>query len=50
MITIKVIKNNEITNQATFENQELADIWLKKELENESFGEVGTFNIKVEYI
>lgn len=49
MIIIKVIKNNEITNQASFETQAEADIWLEKELTNKSFGETGSFQIKVEY-
>jgi hypothetical protein len=49
MIIISVYKNNQITNQASFENQLDADIWLNQELENKSFGEPGSFEIKVEY-
>jgi hypothetical protein len=49
LITIKVIKDNEVTNQGSFETQAEADIWLEKELKNNSFGEPGSFQIKVEY-
>ena len=50
MIIIQIVKNNEITNQASFDTQSDADVWLKKELDNKSFGESGTFEIKVEYV
>lgn len=49
MIQINIIKNNQITNSATFNSEQEADIWLKRELENNSFGEPGSFEIKVEY-
>lgn len=49
MIVISIVKNNEITNQASFQTQADADIWLEKELENKSFGEPGSYQIKVEY-
>jgi hypothetical protein len=49
VINVLVIKNNEITNQASFQTQAEADAWLNRELTNNSFGEPGTFKIKVEY-
>lgn len=49
MLTIKIFKNNILTNQASFRTQELADTWLNEQLENKSFGELGSFQVKVEY-
>lgn len=49
MVTISILKNKKVTNYASFENEELADIWLKEELANNSFGDRETFEIKVEY-
>jgi hypothetical protein len=49
MIKVSIIKNNKITNEASFNTEEEADIWLKSQLKNKSFGEVGTYKIKVSY-
>lgn len=49
MITINVVKNNEITNSASFNSEAKADIWLKQQLKDKSFGEVGTYQLKVVY-
>lgn len=49
MIIIKIFKDNILTNEARFTNQAEADLWLEKELENSSFGDRNTFEIKVEY-
>lgn len=38
MIKINIIKNNIVTNSATFQNQEQADAWLSAQVANMSFG------------
>ena len=38
MIKISVLKNNVVTNSATFETQQEADEWLAGEISNNSFG------------
>ena len=38
MIKVNILKNNEITNSASFATQELADSWLAQEIANNSFG------------
>lgn len=38
MKKISIIKQGQITNQATFANDELLNKWLTKELANNSFG------------
>lgn len=38
MIQVLIKKNETLTNQAEFESQELADAWLAKHQDNESFG------------
>jgi hypothetical protein len=49
VILISIIKNNQITNQASFSNERDADLWLNEQIKNNSFGERGTYKIKVEY-
>lgn len=38
MIKVEIIKNNIVTNQATFQNQQLVASWLAQEIANNSFG------------
>lgn len=38
MIKVDIIKNNEITNSGTFQNQEEADAWITREVANNSWG------------
>jgi len=47
MIVINIIKNNKITNSASFQTEQEADKWLRSQLENNSFGPKGSFKIKV---
>lgn len=49
MVTIKILKNKIVTNQAFFQTEKEADEWLNNHLKNKTFGEVGTYQIKVEY-
>lgn len=63
MIKINIVKAGNITNSAQFENRELSQVWIDKEVANRSFGkpayseivfdetgkEVGTIPHEAEY-
>lgn len=38
MVNISIFKNKILTNGASFENEELADLWLTQEVTNNSWG------------
>jgi hypothetical protein len=50
MFKFQIIKNDEVTNQASFPNQEEANAWLEQETANKSFGEPEDYTVEQEDI